>query len=178
MYFKAESNNLKYEMNVRENREGWQVSLKPDGEDWTHYAFSKTDYQYMDDTISFLFQNSSYLLDVTSSGVDYTVYTRGAFRTVKLYNEEKILHESLKGGAALGSSDNLISEMPGKIVKVFVKPGQHVKTGDPLLIMEAMKMENEMRAAVDSKIKSIHVADGDTVDTGVLLVTFDKESAK
>ncbi len=174
MYFKAESNNLKYEMNVRETRDGWQVSLKPDGEDWTHYSFSKTDYQYMDDTISFLFQNSSYLLDVTSVGVDHTVYTRGAFRTVKLYNEEKILHESLKGGAVLGASDSLISEMPGKIVKVFVVPGQAVKAGDPLIIMEAMKMENEMRAATDVKIKSIHVKDGDTIETGALLVTFEK----
>ncbi len=174
MYFKAESNNMKYEMNVRETREGWQVSLKPDGENWTHYAFSKTDYQYMDDTISFLFQNSSYLLDVTSSGIDQTVYTRGAFRTVKLYNEEKILHESLKGGSPLGSTDNLISEMPGKIVKVFITPGQTVKAGDPMLIMEAMKMENEMRASTDAKIKSIHVKDGDTIETGALLVTFEK----
>jgi biotin carboxyl carrier protein len=174
MYFKAESNNQSFELNVRETREGWQVSMRPEGEDWTHYSFSKSDYQYMDDTISFLFQNSSYLLDVTSSGVDYTVYTRGAFRTVKLYNEEKILHESLKGGSALGSSDSLISEMPGKIVKVFAKPGQAVKAGDPLLIMEAMKMENEMRASIDTKIKSVHVKDGDTIETGTLLVTFEK----
>jgi hypothetical protein len=70
----------------------------------------------MDETISFLFKNTSYLLDVTSHGVDYTVYTRGAFRTVKLYNEEKILHESLKGGGSLSASDIIMSEMPGKIV--------------------------------------------------------------
>jgi biotin carboxyl carrier protein len=174
MYFQAESNNLKYEINVRESKAGWQVSLKPEGSDWTHYTFSKTDYQYMDDTISFLFQNSSYLLDVTYSGVEYTVYTRGAFRTLKLYNEEKILHESLKGGKSLGSSDSMISEMPGKIVKIFVKPGQTVKAGDPLLIMEAMKMENEMRAGTDSKIKTIHVKEGEAIEANTLLVSFDK----
>ena len=64
--------------------------------------------------------------------------------------------------------------MPGKIVKVFAKPGQAVKAGDPLLIMEAMKMENEMRASIDTKIKSVHVKDGDTIETGTLLVTFEK----
>jgi acetyl/propionyl-CoA carboxylase alpha subunit len=174
MYFQAESNNLKYEVNVVEAADGWSVSLKPEGGEWTHYAFSKTDYQYMDDTISFLFKDRSYLLDVTSSGVDYTVYTRGAFRTVRLYNEEKILHESLKGAGALGPSGSLVSEMPGKIVKVFVKAGQEIKAGDPLLIMEAMKMENEMRSGHDSKIKSVHVKEGETIETNTLLISFEK----
>jgi acetyl/propionyl-CoA carboxylase alpha subunit len=174
MFFQAESNNVKYEINVSENRGGWKVSLKTEDGEWAHYEFSRTDYQSMDETISFLFKNTSYLLDVTSHGVDYTVYTRGAFRTVKLYNEEKILHESLKGGGSLGSSDGMISEMPGKIVKVFVKPGQEVKAGDPLLIMEAMKMENEMRASHDAKIKSIHVKEGENVETNTQLISFEK----
>lgn len=174
MYFQAESNNIKYEVNVRETRAGWTISLKPDGGDWKEYNFSHTDYQYMDDTISFLFKNSSYLLDVTSNGVDYTVYARGAFRTVKLYNEEMILHESLKGGAALSAAGDLVSEMPGKIVKVFVKVGQEVKTGDPLLIMEAMKMENEIRASRDAKITAIHIKDGENVETGAQLISFQK----
>ncbi len=174
MFFQAESNNVKYDINVSENREGWKVSLKAEDGEWTHYSFSRSDYLHMDDTISFLFKNSSYLLDVTSAGVDYTVYTRGAFRTVKLYNEEKILHESLKGGGSLSASDSMISEMPGKIVKVFVKPGQDVKAGDPLLIMEAMKMENEMRAAHDAKIKTIHVKEGENVETNTQLISFEK----
>ena len=174
MYFQAESNNLKYEVNVVEGDDGWNVSLKADGAEWVHYSFSKTDYQYMDDTISFLFKNRSYLLDVTSSGVDYTVYTRGAFRTVRLYNEEKILHESLKGAGALSGSDSLSSEMPGKIVKVFVQPGQEVKPGDPLLIMEAMKMENELRAAQAGKIKTVHVKEGVTIEANTLLISFEK----
>lgn len=174
MYFTAEANNVKYEVNVGETRTGWKVSVKPESGDWTHYTFSKSDYQYMDETISFLFKDRSYLLDVTSAGVDYTVYTRGAFRTVKLYNEEKILHESLKAGGSLTSTDSLTSEMPGKIVKIFVTAGQNVKAGDPLLVMEAMKMENEMRADRDVKIKSVHVKEGVNVESGTCLISFDK----
>ncbi len=174
MYFQAETNNIKYEVNVNENQEGWNVSIKPEGGDWKHFNFSRNDYQYLDETISFLFNDSSYLLDVTSSGVDYTVYTRGAFRSVKLYNEEMILHESLKSGRELSGSGNLMSEMPGKIVKIFVNPGQDVKAGDPLLIMEAMKMENEIRASRDVKIKIIHVKEAENVDTGVQLISFEK----
>ena len=174
MYFQAESNKIKYEVNVRESQDGWQVSLKAEGGDWVEYKFSKSDYQYMDETISFLFKDRSYLLDVTNSGVDYTVYTRGAFRSVKLYNEEKILHESLKGKGALGPSDSLTSEMPGKIVTVFVKAGDLVKTGDPLLIMEAMKMENEMRCPHDAKIKDVLVKQGMTIESNTVLITFEK----
>jgi biotin carboxyl carrier protein len=174
MYFQAEANNMKYEVNVSESQTGWSIAIRPDGGDWTNYTFSHSDYQYMDETISFLFKNRSYLLDVTQIGVDYTVYTRGAFRTVKLYNEEKMLHESLKGSSTLGGTDTMISEMPGKIVKVFVKPGDTVKAGDPLLIMEAMKMENEMRAALEVKIKTIHVKEGENVETNTLLISFEK----
>src|SRR5262249_28526637 len=112
--------------------------------------------------------------DTTSQGVDYTVYTRGAFQQVKIYNEEKILHESLKRVGQMGSSDSLICEMPGKIVKVFVKPGDEVKEGSPLLVMEAMKMENEMRAGADLKIAAVHVKPGETVETNTTLITFAK----
>lgn len=178
MYFQAESDNKKYEITVNELREGWKISLKPEEGDWIHYEFSKTDYQYMDDTISFLFKNTSYLLDVTNQGVDYTVYARGAFRTVKLYNEEKILHESLKGVGALSSGDTMNSEMPGKIVKVFVKDGDEVKAGQPLLIMEAMKMENEMRVGHDVKIKQVLVKQGENVEANTTLITFEKNAKK
>ncbi len=174
MYFLAEANDKKYEINVQENKAGWVVSIKGDSEDWRHYNFSREDYQYHDDTISFLFKDSSYLLDVTRKGVDYTVYTRGAFRTVKVFNEEALLHESLKGAKAMGSSDSLISEMPGKIVKIFVKAGDIVNAGDPLLVMEAMKMENEMRAAANVKIKSINVSETQNVESGTLLISFEK----
>lgn len=178
MYFQAETDNQKYEITVNENPGGWKVSLKTEGGDWVHYEFTKDDYQYMDDTISFLFKDSSYLLDVTSQGVDYTVYTRGAFQTVKLYNEETILHESLKAGGSLGSSDSLTSEMPGKIVKVFVKPGDEVKPGTPLLVMEAMKMENEMRASHEGKVKDVHVKAGENIESNTLLISYEKNAKK
>ncbi len=174
MYFEAESNGRKYQINVTETRTAWKIDLKEDSNDWIHYDISKADYQYIDETISFIFKNSSYLVDVTSRGTDYTVYTRGAHSTVKIYNEEKILHESLKGGGSLGQGNSLMSGMPGKIVKVFVKAGDVVKEGDPLLIMEAMKMENEMRAGGDAKIKDVMVKQGDNVESGVVLISFDK----
>lgn len=176
MYFEAESEGLKYEVSVTESKSHWRVGMRAEEKDWIYYDIRKEDYRLLDDTVSFLFKDSSYLVDVISKGTEYTVYTRGAYKTFKVYNEEALLHESLKAGGGMGAGDNLSSGMPGKIVKIFVKPGDELKAGDPVLIMEAMKMENEMRAATDVKIKEICVKQGDSVESGAVLIKF--ESAK
>lgn len=176
MYFEAESEGIKYQVSVTEGKSNWKVGMRKDGEDWKYHDIRKADYQLLDDTVSFLFRDSSYLVDVTNKGTEYTVYTRGAYKTFKVYNEEALLHESLKAGGSMGAGNELSSGMPGKIVKVFVKPGDVLKQGDPILIMEAMKMENEMRAASDVKIKEIFVKEGENVESGATLVTFAKES--
>ncbi len=64
----------------------------------------------------------------------------------------------------------LITQMPGKIVKIFVKSGQEVVKGETLLILEAMKMENEIKSGIDGKIKTINVKEGDTLDSGQLMM--------
>lgn len=174
MYFEAEANGRKYEVNVSESKTHWRVELKEKDMDWVRYDIPKRDYIYVDDTLSFIFNNSSYLVDVVGSGSEYTVFTRGAHAAVKVYNEESILHESLKAGSAFGGSGDLKSGMPGKIVKVFVKAGDRIHVGDPLLVMEAMKMENEMRATSECKVRDVLVKPGDNVESGVVLITFDK----
>lgn len=174
MYFEAESEGLNYQVSVTESRTHWRVGTCEDGKDWTYYDIRKEDYRLLDDTVSFLFKDSSYLVDVISKGTEYTVYTRGAYKTFKVFNEEALLHESLKSGGGMGAGANLSSGMPGKIVKIFVKPGDEVKAGDPILIMEAMKMENEMRASADVKIKEVLVKEGENVESGEELVTFVK----
>ena len=55
--------------------------------------------------------------------------------------------------------------MPGRVVKVLVAKDQPVKTGDPLLIIEAMKMESRVPAPVDGKVAAILVAEGESVKT-------------
>ena len=63
------------------------------------------------------------------------------------------------------------SPMPGTIVDVPVKAGQAVKAGDVLVILEAMKMENEIKAGRDATVASVAVSKGESVDTGAVLVT-------
>ena len=173
MYFEAEVKRKKYKVEVNESKTHWHVKLQAVGETAESFEISKVDYAKFDDAISFLFTGKSYMMDLVPSKDGYTIFTGNSYRNVTIHNDESLLHESLKAGGSMGDSDKLSAGMPGKISKIFVKPGQRVATGKPILIMEAMKMENEMRANHDCVIKEIHVAEGVSVESGALLVTFE-----
>lgn len=173
MYFEAQLKDRTYKVDVTENRHSWKVSLQAEGKEWVHYDIPKKDYKQAEEYISFLFGGQSYLVDVVGENTEYTVFTRNAFRTIKIFNDEMLLHESLKKGGGLGGDLELKSGMPGKVIEIFVKPGEIIKANKPLLIMEAMKMENEMRAANDVVIKEICVKQGDSVEAGAILIKFE-----
>jgi biotin carboxyl carrier protein len=177
MYFEAELRGKKYKVDVTEGRHNWKVSLQQENSAWRHYDISKSDFRSAQEYISFLFEGKSYLIDVLGQDTEYTVFTRNSFRTIKIFNDEMLLHESLKKGGGFGSDQQMKSGMPGKIIEIFVKPGDEVKAGKPLLIMEAMKMENEMRATSDVKIKDILVKQGDSVESGAILIRFEASKA-
>lgn len=173
MYFEAELKGKPYKVDVTETRTHWKISLQEDSKDWKHYDICKNDFQTAESYISFLFKGSSYLIDVVGSDTEYTVYTRGSYRAIKIFNDEMLLHASLKRGGGMGIDKELKSGMPGKIIEIFVKPGDVIKANKPLLIMEAMKMENEMRAPADVKIKEVCVKQGDSIETGAVLIRFE-----
>ena len=69
------------------------------------------------------------------------------------------------------TSKMVLSPMPGLIVRVAVAPGQDIKVGQELLVLEAMKMENVLRAETDGKVEKIEIAAGDTVSSDQLLIS-------
>ena len=78
--------------------------------------------------------------------------------------------ESPKPPLPGGTGENILAPMPGTILRIDVNPGNSVKRGDTLLILEAMKMENEILAPHDCVIKQLNVAQGASVNAGDLLV--------
>ena len=64
--------------------------------------------------------------------------------------------------------------MPGKVVEVKVQAGDRVKKGDCLLVVEAMKMENNILSPQDATIKKIHVKEGENLEVGATLISLDK----
>ena len=72
--------------------------------------------------------------------------------------------------SATGDGESVDAPMPGNILKVNVVSGQTVKAGDVLVILEAMKMENEIMAPKNGTVTQVLVSKGSTVDTGAPLV--------
>jgi biotin carboxyl carrier protein len=64
----------------------------------------------------------------------------------------------------------VISFIPGTILEILVKPGQKVRIGDNLMILEAMKMQNLLKSGIDGKVKNIAVNKGDKVAKGSILI--------
>jgi biotin carboxyl carrier protein len=174
MYFEAELKGSHFKIDVVETRQAWKISLQKEEEPWVHYSISKEDYKKSETYHSFLFKGVSYLVDSVGQDTEYTVFARNSFQTVKIFNDEMLLHESLKRGGGFGIDKELRAGMPGKVIEIFVKVGDVVKANKPLLIMEAMKMENEMRSTAEVRVKEICVKQGDSVDSGQVLIKFEE----
>ena len=77
-----------------------------------------------------------------------------------------------KAGAGAGGSglQRVTSPMPGKVVRMLVKPGDQVTARQALAVVEAMKMENELRASRDGRVREVLVGEGQSVDAGTVLL--------
>ncbi|HEY2744162.1 MAG TPA: biotin/lipoyl-containing protein, partial [Polyangia bacterium] len=71
------------------------------------------------------------------------------------------------------AASSIQSPMPGKIVKVLVAVGDEVKSGQGVVVVEAMKMENELKSPKDGKVKAVAVKEGQPVEAGQTLVTLE-----
>lgn len=70
------------------------------------------------------------------------------------------------------TASELHAPMPGLVLSIAVQEGETVSAGEPLLVLEAMKMENELRAIADVTIEKVHVEPGDAVLKNALLISF------
>lgn len=77
-------------------------------------------------------------------------------------------------GLNKGGAGALITQMPGKVVKLMKKEGDKVTKGETVLILEAMKMENEIKSGADGVIKSVNVKEGQALEAGFLMVEIEE----
>jgi biotin carboxyl carrier protein len=106
---------------------------------------------------------------------DLEVYLRAGVVQTRVSGAPGQKRWSAKGGALPGGTgpQRITAPMPGKIVRVLVKPGDEVKARQGIVVVEAMKMENELRAARDGRVKDVHVTEGALVESGRLLVVIE-----
>ncbi len=121
--------------------------------------YYKFDIQYQYDNNSTLYNNIN---------INFNNYTT----TIKLYNEKyKYIIDNPNEKTNAKEYTTIKSEMPGKIIKIFVKNNQIIKQNQKLFIIETMKMENEIKSPTNGIIQSINIIPQQTINANDILIT-------
>lgn len=124
----------------------------------------EVDYNVGGDTIhSIIMNHKSHGVQITAmTDSVYEVKNKGDYFQVSVIDELKKLRLSRTQSVRAGRQV-IVAQMPGVIQKVYVKAGDEVKAGDPLCVLVAMKMENEIRTPIDGVVKEVYIVDTDKV---------------
>jgi len=128
----------------------------------------KTDGQY---TLTALIGNRPYELEIRKNQTDYLINYHGRDFKINVEDERLLLLKKHTQQFLPGEQfKEITAPMPGLVVSIDVAVGQKVKTGDGILVFEAMKMENEIRAPFDGVVKEIFVSEKAPVEKGQKLI--------
>jgi biotin carboxyl carrier protein len=128
-----------------------------------------------DGRMHIIFKNKSYNAEILSvEGKAYRVKIGANIYELNLEDEHDMLLRNL-GMEDVGSAKakNLKAPMPGMVLDVLIEAGQQVSKNDPLLILEAMKMENIIKAPADGLVSKVTISTGQAVEKNELLIEFD-----
>lgn len=100
------------------------------------------------------------------------VHLGGHAHTVTLTDPKRLRGAKASGASADGAAQ-LVAPMPGKVVRVLVEQGAQVRAGDGIVVVEAMKMQNEMKSPRAGTVKELHAATGATVNAGEVLAVIE-----
>jgi len=99
----------------------------------------------------------------------------GSVHKVEIKDRYDLLLEKMGiSSASAGKISSIKAPMPGLIVQIMVKAGDNIKPGDPLLVLEAMKMENMIKASTEATVAQVKVKQGNSVEKGQVLIEFVK----
>ena len=121
---------------------------------------------------SLLIGDVSHVADVSDQDGISVVEVDGETYRIRVEEETRYIIRT-RGGKAPTGGQVLTAPMPGKVVHIGVEVGQVVKPGDGLIVLEAMKMENEFRATVVGRVKEIRVQVGQPVNPGDTLMVIE-----
>lgn len=127
-------------------------------------------------TFHIIRNNKSYTVEVTAADYKAKVVTlkiNGQSQTISIKDRFDLLLDKLgMSDANIQKVNDVKAPMPGLILAIKVEPGQEVKKGDPLMILEAMKMENILKSPGDGVVKAIKVQERQNVEKNQVLILF------
>ena len=118
---------------------------------------------------SLIVDNRSFEVEMDVKEDEYRVLVDGRNYHIDLIDERRVRLGGLQSGIQLQGRQNVSVPMPGKIIAVLVSEGDAVEKGQGLVIVEAMKMENEVRCPINGEVKEVRVKPGDAVEAGAVL---------
>lgn len=135
--------------------------------------------------VSALIDHRSYDVDLERTGdpsdtLDgrLSVRVRGRMLAMEMLDERrKKMKEAAQSHLGGGGSGRVDSPMPGKVLKILVAEGDEVAEGQGVVVVEAMKMENELKAPCAGKITNVVVKEGQTVDAGTNILSVEAPEA-
>ena len=156
-----------------------EINIKKDGDNFVtrvdnnEYHLSLNS-QSNDPRITCLVNGQNMVVQVRKEKPRYQLVHKGKI-AMALISEKRVaeLNELMPEKIPQDMSKFLLSPMPGLLIKVCVKEGQEVKAGEELAVVEAMKMENSLRASKDLKIKSILGSEGDNLSVDQKILEFE-----
>ncbi|TAE75010.1 MAG: acetyl-CoA carboxylase biotin carboxyl carrier protein subunit [Bacteroidetes bacterium] len=123
-----------------------------------------------------LHQNQSYNVDILKANYAdkvFSVKINGNIYEINAKNNLDLLLAKMgMDKLTENKTENLKAPMPGLIVEIKVTEGQNIKKGEPILILEAMKMENILKSPADATIKNIRIKKGENVEKNQILIEF------
>ena len=155
----AELNHEKHEVEIK--HDGEKVFAKIDGREYELEAAEVEPNVWL-----FKHDNQIHQLYVAPNGI---VNVGNNQFEIKLVDPKRLRGSASADESAEGKVE-IKTAMPGKIVRILIEEGAEVLQGDGIIVVEAMKMQNEMRSPKDGTVTEIRFAEGDTVNAGDVLV--------
>jgi biotin carboxyl carrier protein len=122
-------------------------------------------------TFSLLIEHAAAEVSVTSRGDEFLVAVEGRTHRLRLLDERAMRRRAREG--TVDGARELRAAMPGKVVAVLVEVGAEVERGHGIVVIEAMKMENEIAAPRAGTVKELRVQPGQAVEAGELLAVIE-----
>jgi biotin carboxyl carrier protein len=160
LLFEATVDGRVIRVEVRGEAGRYQVAIEGD---WLDVEYVETQRHFA----ALLAAGRSYDVALERDADGYTVSLGAARFAVQL--EDATRAEAAVAPKSGHGPARVVAPMPGRIVRVLVESGQSVAAGQGVVVMEAMKMENELRAPRDGRVSGVHVTQGQAVEAGALL---------
>lgn len=158
------------------NNKNQEIEIERDGEK----VFARVDDRKYELEVSevepnvFLLKHENKIYEIfvapqADKNAPYHVKAKNQEFEIKLIDPKRLRGSNASGGQTDGLAE-IKTAMPGKVVRVLAEQGTEIKSGEGVIIVEAMKMQNEMKSPKDGTVKEIRFKEGATVNTGDVLV--------